>query len=91
MKVLVETDRVLRAVFIDRVTINGPTGQPVGASGTNRLVYLVAPVRDPSGATVQLVIGGDDVGLLSLKHSEFRCGFRRQLCDGRIDRCRAGA
>ena len=47
----------LRAVFIDRVTINGPDGKPVG-KGSNRLVYLVAPVKDPSGASVQLVIGG---------------------------------
>ena len=37
----------LRAVFIDRVTINGPDGKPVG-KGSNRLVYLVAPVKDPS-------------------------------------------
>src|SRR5271170_7772844 len=47
----------LRAVFIDRVTINGPDGKPIG-KGTNRLVYLVAPVKDPSGANVQLVIAG---------------------------------
>lgn len=47
----------LRAVFIDRVTINGPDGKPVG-KGSNRLVYLVAPVKDPSGANVQLVVGG---------------------------------
>jgi len=47
----------LRAVFIDRVTINGPDGRPIG-KGSNRLVYLVAPVKDPSGANVQLVIGG---------------------------------
>jgi hypothetical protein len=47
----------LRAVFIDRVTINGPDGKPLG-KGSNRLVYLVAPVKDPSGANVQLVIGG---------------------------------
>lgn len=47
----------LRAVFIDRVTINGPDGKPVG-KGSNRLAYLVAPVKDPSGANVQLVIGG---------------------------------
>src|SRR5215467_10906269 len=39
----------LRAVFIDRVTINGPDGKPLG-KGSNRLVYLVAPVKDPSGA-----------------------------------------
>ena len=47
----------LRVIFIDRVTINGPDGKPVG-KGSNRLVYLVAPVKDPSGANVQLVIGG---------------------------------
>src|ERR1700733_12711298 len=47
----------LRAVFIDRVTVNGPDGRPIG-KGSNRLVYLVAPVKDPSGANVQLVIGG---------------------------------
>src|SRR6202035_129578 len=39
----------LRAVFIDRITINGPDGKPVG-KGSNRLVYLVAPVKDTSGA-----------------------------------------
>lgn len=50
-------DANLRAVFIDRVTINGPDGRPDG-KGSNRLVYLVAPVKDPSGANVQLVIGG---------------------------------
>src|SRR5215510_8531259 len=50
-------DANLRAVFIDRVTINGPDGKPVG-KGSNRLVYLVAPVKDPVGANVQLVIGG---------------------------------
>jgi hypothetical protein len=50
-------DANLRAVFIDRVTINGPDGKPVG-KGSNRLVYLVAPVKDPTGANVQMVIGG---------------------------------
>ena len=50
-------DANLRAVFIDRLTINGPDGKPVG-KGSNRLVYLVAPVKDPTGAAVQLVIGG---------------------------------
>jgi len=50
-------DSNLRAVFINRVTINGPDGKPVG-KGSNRLVYLVAPVKDSSGANVQLVIGG---------------------------------
>lgn len=50
-------DANLRAVFIDRLTINGPDGKPVG-KGSNRLVYLVAPVKDPAGANAQLVIGG---------------------------------
>jgi hypothetical protein len=50
-------DANIRAVFIDRITINGPDGKPVG-KGSNRLVYLVAPVSDPSGARVQLVVGG---------------------------------
>jgi len=36
-------DANLRAVCIDRLTINGPGGTPVG-KGSNRLVYLVAPV-----------------------------------------------
>jgi len=51
-------DANLRAVFIDRLTVNGPDGKPVGSTGSNRLVYLVAPVKDPSGANVQLVISG---------------------------------
>src|SRR5712692_1099656 len=51
-------DANLRAIFVDRVTINGPDGKPVGKAGSNRLVYLAAPVKDPTGANVQLVIGG---------------------------------
>lgn len=51
-------DANLRAVFIDRVSINGPEGKPVGKTGSNRLVYLVAPVKEPAGTNVQLVIGG---------------------------------
>jgi hypothetical protein len=51
-------DANLRAVFINRLSVSGPDGKPVGTTGTNRLVYLVAPVKDPSGAAVQLVIGG---------------------------------
>jgi hypothetical protein len=50
-------DANLRVVFIDRVTINLPDGKPAG-KGSNRLVYLIAPVKDPSGANNQLVIGG---------------------------------
>ena len=47
----------LRVIFIDRVTINGPDGRPVG-KGSNRLVYLAAPVKEPGGTNVQLIIGG---------------------------------
>jgi hypothetical protein len=47
----------LRAIFVDRLTVNGPDGKPVG-KGSNRLVYLAAPVKDPSGANAQVVIGG---------------------------------
>src|SRR5437588_12565470 len=47
----------LRAIFIDRITVNGPDGKPVG-KGSNRLVYLAAPVRNGAGESVQLVIGG---------------------------------
>ena len=50
-------DANLRVIFIDRMTINGPDGKPAG-KGSNRLVYLAAPVKDPSGANAQLIIGG---------------------------------
>jgi hypothetical protein len=50
-------DANLRVVFIDRVTINAPDGKPVG-KGSNRLVYLIVPVKDASGTNAQLVIGG---------------------------------
>jgi hypothetical protein len=50
-------DANLRVIFVDRLTINGPDGKPVG-KGSNRLVYLAAPVKDPSGAVAQLMIGG---------------------------------
>jgi hypothetical protein len=39
------------------MTINGPDGKPIGR-GANRLVYLAAPVREPGGMNVQLIIGG---------------------------------
>jgi len=50
-------DANLRVVFIDRITIHNADRKVVG-KGSNRLVYLVAPVKDASGASVQLVIGG---------------------------------
>ena len=50
-------DANLRVIFIERTTINDAEGRPVG-DGSNLLVYLTVPVTDPSGANVQLVIGG---------------------------------
>lgn len=50
-------DANLRVIFIERMTINDAEGRPVG-DGSNLLVYLTVPVTDPSGAAVQLVIGG---------------------------------
>ena len=50
-------DANLRVIFIDRMTINGPDGKPLG-KGANQLVYLAAPVKDVSGANVQLIVGG---------------------------------
>jgi hypothetical protein len=50
-------DANIRVIFVDRMTINGPDGKPVG-KGSSRLVYLASPVKDPSGANAQLVIGG---------------------------------
>ena len=47
----------LRLIFTDRITINAPDGKPVG-KGSNRVAYLIAPVKDPSGANAQLIIGG---------------------------------
>jgi hypothetical protein len=47
----------LRVIFIDEVSINGPDNRAIGR-GTNQLVYLTAPVKDPSGASAQLVVGG---------------------------------
>jgi hypothetical protein len=47
----------MRAIFIDRVTINGPDGRPAG-KGSNRLVWLTAPAKDPSGANAQVVLSG---------------------------------
>lgn len=48
----------LRVIFVDRLTINGPDGKPAGKTGSNRLVYLAAPAKDPAGKSAQLVIGG---------------------------------
>ena len=43
------TDANLRAIFIDRLTINDPDGAPIGQTGSNRLVYLTVPVTNPCG------------------------------------------
>ncbi|MGK0296937.1 MAG: hypothetical protein ACI9XC_000537 [Gammaproteobacteria bacterium] len=50
-------DANLRVIFIERITINGADGRPVG-DGSNLLVYLTVPATNPAGANVQLVIGG---------------------------------
>jgi len=50
-------DANLRVIFIERLTINDADGDPAG-NGSNILVYLTAPVTDPTGANVQLVVGG---------------------------------
>lgn len=47
----------VRLIFIDRITVNGPDGKPVG-NGNSRLVYLAAPVKDATGANAQLILGG---------------------------------
>jgi hypothetical protein len=47
----------LRVIFIDRITIHDGKGAPKG-KGSNRYVLMAAPVKDPTGANVQLVIGG---------------------------------
>ena len=50
-------DMNMRAIFIDRITINGPDGRPVG-KGSNRLIWLTAPAKDATGANVQVMLGG---------------------------------
>src|SRR5947207_1515344 len=50
-------DANIRVIFVDRMTVNGPDGKPIG-KGSSRLVYLASPVKDATGANVQLVIGG---------------------------------
>ena len=50
-------DANMRAIFVDRVTINGPDTKPVG-NGSNRLIWLTAPAKDPSGANAQVILGG---------------------------------
>ncbi len=49
-------DANLRVVFLDRVTVHGPAGKPV-RTGSEQLVYLLAPVKDANGAESQLVVG----------------------------------
>ena len=51
-------DANLRMIFIDRVDITGPDGKPLGR-GSNQLVYLAIPIKQPSTGTVgQMIIGG---------------------------------
>jgi hypothetical protein len=51
-------DANLRMIFIDRVDITGPDGKPLGR-GSNQLVYLAIPIKQPStGAVGQMIIAG---------------------------------
>ncbi len=50
-------DANVRLIFVDRVTVNGPDGKPVG-NGSSQFAYFVAPVKDATGANAQLVLGG---------------------------------
>ena len=51
-------DANLRMIFIDRVDITGPDGKPLGR-GSNQLVYLAIPIKQPSTGTIgQMIIGG---------------------------------
>jgi hypothetical protein len=51
-------DANLRMVFIDRGDITGPDNKPVG-QGSNQLVYLVIPIKQPTTGTVgQMIIAG---------------------------------
>ena len=50
-------DMNMRLIFVDRVTINGPDGRPAG-KGSNRVIWLTAPAKDPTGANVQVMLGG---------------------------------
>ncbi|HEX4348308.1 MAG TPA: hypothetical protein VHZ73_12100 [Vicinamibacterales bacterium] len=50
-------DMNMRLIFVDRVTINGADGRPAG-KGSNHVIWLTAPVKDGSGANVQLMLGG---------------------------------
>jgi hypothetical protein len=51
-------DANLRMIFIDRVDITGPDSKPLGR-GSNQLVYLAIPIKQPSTGTLgQMIIGG---------------------------------
>jgi hypothetical protein len=47
----------VRLIFMDRITVNGSDGKPVG-KGNSRVVFFAAPVKDSSGANAQLILGG---------------------------------
>src|SRR5207237_8224705 len=49
-------DANIRVIFVDRMTVNGPDGKPIG-KGSSRLVYIASPVKDPSAANEPVVIG----------------------------------
>ena len=73
-------DANLRAIFVDRMTINGPDGGRVG-SGSHVVVYLAAPVTTPAGENVQLVIGGltDDASQVPGPFGVYRLASTRTM------------
>jgi hypothetical protein len=50
-------DANVRLIFMDRMTVNGPDGKPIG-KGSSRVAYFAVPVRDASGANAQLIVAG---------------------------------
>ena len=70
----------LRLVFIDRITVNAPDGKPV-SRGSNRVVWLAVPVKDPMGANAQLVIGGlsEDPGDVPGPFGLYRAAVKHEM------------
>jgi hypothetical protein len=50
-------DANLRLIFVDQQEIEGADNRVLG-KGTNRIAMLAAPVKNASGATAQMIIGG---------------------------------
>jgi hypothetical protein len=56
-----QKDVNLQLVFLDRMTLQGADGKPLGKTGSNRLIYLAALIKDPAGTNSgnsRLMVGG---------------------------------